>query len=728
MHRQLFVNGALLALALGTLGVVWATREAPTTAELQSRKDKLFVSFRKDAISKLVLAQAGRELVLEPSHGADADADRGDFRIVKPWLERADIASVNQLLGSLDSASALRGADGVSKAQAGLDGAALRIRLEMAGKSTSLTLGGPAPSPAGARYVEVESAGTSKRYVVSQGVAAELSVPFDKFRESRLLEYGRSELSRISLGQGTALIELHLGAHGSFYTLQNGEHELASHTVTERVFTALSRLATEQFVEIEDARKTLSHDSRSVGLTLVDKAITPITLSFANSCPRDPSLALVLREQPGKPARAGCISREIEAAFQVGFDELRVTAPFAARLDEIEELHVVHGAQKFELARKDKAFVLRAPSNSEVPLDAGNARISAITDAHGERQAQPNLAELGLEPPAGELSIQIAGADEASHRSEQVLVGKPRRDGSVCVKRSADGVVLCFSAETARAFDPDATLLKALGLFDFAPSELSSFSITGAGLEETVLRQDDGNYELIEPKGFTHDGSLVADVVQTLGTLQAVRWVATATEPRFGLASPRLQVSIKLRAAASANELFVGAATAGGYFAKVSTDPGVFVLASSVLATLAAPLIDRSLNPFADAELAGIMLHDGSRGLSLAHTDQAWTRTGSDPSSVASLVETLTALRAEFAVHLGPPRPAEGFGKPKLTVTFRSRTGKTVRLLLGARDTLNDTPIIYARRDDVAATFALSQRTAASLQDFGTTDPRNATP
>ena len=68
MRQQLLVNGALLALALGTLGVVWATREAPTTGELAARKDKLLPNYRKDAVSRVVLSQDGRELVLEATN------------------------------------------------------------------------------------------------------------------------------------------------------------------------------------------------------------------------------------------------------------------------------------------------------------------------------------------------------------------------------------------------------------------------------------------------------------------------------------------------------------------------------------------------------------------------------------------------------------------------------------------------------------------------------------
>src|SRR5260221_3818702 len=294
MRRQLVVNGALFALALGTLALVWTTREAPTTAELRARKDKLLPSFRKDGVTRLSLSEAGRELELSRSPD---QTDSGDFRIVKPWQERADIGTVNQLLGSLDLASALRPADGVSDAQAGLNARALRIQLETAGKSQVLRLGGPAPTPPGARYAEVTSAGASKRYVVSQGVAAELELPFDKFREPLLLEYGRHELSRITTGSGLATVTLDLGEHNTFHTLFHSAAELANPSATEPVLTALSRLRTEQFVEADEALQALGTSGDGVGLELVDKSIAPVRLILGSQCPKEPPLALALREQ-----------------------------------------------------------------------------------------------------------------------------------------------------------------------------------------------------------------------------------------------------------------------------------------------------------------------------------------------------------------------------------------------------------------------------------------------
>ena len=709
MRPQLLVNGALLALALGTLGVVWMTREAPTTFELASRQDKLLSSFRKDAVSRLVLSYEGRELVLEATKP-------GEFRIVEPWPERADVATVNQLLGAIDLASALRPAPGVSDETAGLGGRGHGLRLEMAGKSQTIRLGGPAPTPTGARYAEVEEDGVRQRYVVTQGVASELSVPFEKFREPRLLEHGRSELFSVTLGEGMAKVQLDLGPQGIFFTLPNGQRELASHQVTDRVLTALSRLVTEQFVEVDEARKALGTGAQRLTLTLTDKTAPPITLSVASACPKEPSLALLLVERPGKAGRAGCIPQEVAQGLHIKVDELRWSGPIAARIDEIEELRLTRGPQKLELARKDKAFVLRAPSNSEVPLDAGNARISSIVEAKGERPTTRNLAELGLEPAAGELSIQIAGGDATALRSEVVSVGNPRRDGSVCLKRG-DGVVLCFGAEAARAFEPDASLLKGLNVFSFAPSALASFSVEAADLHQTVRRGEDGGFQLEEPKGFKHDGSLVADAVQALGTLQAVRWAAANADPSHGLAPPRLHVRVTLTGDAGQRILDVGAATSGGFFARASSDPGVFVLPRSVFEVLSTPVIERSLVPVAEAELASIQLESGGRTVSSTRSGERWQ--GPLKSAV---IEAILSLKAEKAVHIGAAKPHEGLGKPSLILRFVAKNGQQYRLLVGARDTLDDSPIAYARLDGVDATFALSERTATMLRDSAQLD------
>jgi hypothetical protein len=228
MRRQLLVNATLVALALGTLGVVWATRDAPTTAALAARNNKLLPTWDEEAVTRIQLRRAGSELELV------RDGTSNEFRITKPWAERADIAGVNALLGSLELASVLRPAD-VARGSAGLAPAQLEIRLEMAGKSRVVALGGPAPSPEGARYAEVTAEGENqRRFVVSQGVAAELDLPWDRFRETRLLEYGRSDFAKLLLESPSGRGELVPVGPGVFSWQAPTGLELVNPDTTER--------------------------------------------------------------------------------------------------------------------------------------------------------------------------------------------------------------------------------------------------------------------------------------------------------------------------------------------------------------------------------------------------------------------------------------------------------------------------------------------------------------
>lgn len=684
MRKASLVNGALLALGLASLGVVWATRDAPTSAERAERKDKLLPTFRREDVKRLRLARGKDELVLE--RGPD------ELRIVKPWAERADIATTQKLLGALELASALRPADGVNREQAGLADGALTITVESSGKPLKLRLGGPAPAPAGARYAQIEADGASQTYVVSQGMASELDVPFDKFRETRLLEYGRSELRAITLLNASGELRLEQREHAAFFVSVDGAWQLARREAVEALLTALARLSSEQLVEVEAARAALGPKPTELRLELFDKSAPAVALRFAPSCPAGPEQALVLLERAGK-SRAGCIPSDVLGPLRLSLEDTRLHGPFSARVDEVEELNISRGAERLDLARKDRDFVLRGSQNGDVPLDAGNQRIAAILSAKGAP------SDVTFEP-FGAVTIQIAGSDEAAHREERVSYGKPRPDGGLCFKRAADGVTLCVDAEAARAFEPDTTLLRSLSVWSFAASDVRSFRVEGKGWHERVVRREDGTYQLEEPKGFAHDGALVANVVQTLGALQAARWVGATDEPRFGFAEPRLHVSVNL-ADGKPRELLVGAAAPGGYFAKLATEPGVFVLPGLAYADVSTPLIDRSLAPFAEAELESAKLK----------------RRGEYFAVSGPILTSIASLRAEQTVHLGPALPREQLTPPRIRLVLTAKSGKTAELGIGVCDTLNDVSVCYARLSDVDATFAISRRFVDELQD-----------
>jgi Domain of unknown function (DUF4340) len=360
------------------------------------------------------------------------------------------------------------------------------------------------------------------------------------------------------------------------------------------------------------------------------------------------------------------------------------------------------------LLRKDAGFRLREGSERDVALDAGNTRLTEITQAAGERSPIRDEAQLGLQPPAGLISIRVAGS-EAGTTEEVARIGHELEGGRVCAKRELDGTLLCFSSEAARAFEPDTTLLRGASVLAFAPSELASFSVNANGYQEIIVRRGDGSYELTAPKGYVHDGSLIADAVQTLGTLTASRWVALRDDPSFELERPRAELEVAFSNGGAARKLSIGARTPGGYFARLSPDPAVFVLSEAAYQDLVSPHIDRSLCPWAEDELASVELKT-SHGSGAIRGGVA-----SFPSHGSEIAETLKALRAERAAHFGDALPSEGLLAPKTTVTYTRKDGRSVQVSFGSCETMDDGKICYARRSDVNATFAVAGRILSDL-------------
>jgi hypothetical protein len=729
MRRALIVNGVIVALALGTLGVVWATRDAPGTSELLARKHKLLSVWDKARVSRIRLSRGGQqvELLRDASAGVE-----GDFRIVKPWQERADIATVNALLGSLDLATSLRSAEGVDRERAGLSRPLLEISLEMSGTSHVLKLGGAAPAPTGARYLEATSGSGPPRVVlVSAGLIAELDVPFEKLREPRLLSLEQRDLARLSITHAAGKLEVvqskpAADASGTTFLVRRGERrELADRDALLRISTALSRLVTPQFVEPEQARALIAKDATSIRVELerVAKAGPPITLSLGGACPSAAEQKLVLVETPPSAPRAGCMPEDIVEALRAVERDVVLETPFAARVDEVKSIQISserHGKQarhqltRLDLARKGVGFAMSSPADAEVSLEAGNERILAIVRA---RTTRPSSVAADENWQDGWIRIDVL-AQDGSADSEEVRLGKPRPDGSRCLKRQLDEVVLCVDAEAARAFLPDATLLRGSTVTSFAAADVKQLSIEAPELRQSVVRNDDGSFSLQEPKGFVHDGALVTDVVQALGSLRAERWVAPSQSAEHGLDRPRLRARATLTGPAVVHELLVGAATRGGYFARLHEDPGVFVLARSTVDALEAPLIDRSLCPVAPEKLSQIELKRGARTVQLVRQGDSFVSPDLPAARAAALAETLRSLRADFTVHLGPERASERLRPASATVTFTASTGQRYALRIGARDTIEGARIAFARVDSVDATFALADSTLATLQDF----------
>ena len=155
--------------------------------------------------------------------------------------------------------------------------------------------------------------------------------------------------------------------------------------------------------------------------------------------------------------------------------------------------------------------------------------------------------------------------------------------------------------------------------------------------------------------------------------------------------------------------LAIGARVPGGYFARISPDPAVFVLSDAAFEDLIPPHIDRALCPCAEHEFASVELVT-SHGTGFIRGGVA-----SFPGHASDIAETLRALRAERALHFGAPLPAEGFQTAKITLTYTTKDDRKVKVTFGGCETGDDGKICYARRSDVNATFAVAGRIVSDL-------------
>ncbi len=146
----------------------------------------------------------------------------------------------------------------------------------------------------------------------------------------------------------------------------------------------------------------------------------------------------------------------------------------------------------------------------------------------------------------------------------------------------------------------------------------------------------------------------------------------------------------------------------------------MFVAPKKAVDALETWIIDRSpfmLTP--DVATRVELEHKGKKIVLVREGDRFVPAPGTPSSaSLAGLVETLLALRAEAAIHTGAARPGEGFDKPELIVrTEPNGDAKKKIFRIGAGDSWQGTSIHYARAEGVDASYVIAKSKVRALLD-----------
>jgi Domain of unknown function (DUF4340) len=719
LARSTIINASIAALACASFAAVVATRSTPTTADAEERGQSLLPGFRSEEVQRLELDNGGQKLAIERTPGLDGGS--AAFQLVSPVKELADAAAVDKFMTALASAHALRPVDsGPPPSAFELDKPRLRVKVRSESSSYALLIGGAAPAPAGARYVQVSSGNDAPKIVVVDKSAAEdLAVDLDAFRQRSVVPVSEADVTRIAITSPKLAVTLQR-ASGIGFLIDRMPKLLADRETMSSLFFQLSRLSANRFLSATQAEAALGTNRAHFE---VETKATKQVFSFdvGGSCPDDPAQLVVVRRAPD--AQSACASRELEATLRLAADDFVDRHPFSLHADEVEELDITGGKSKFALLRKGNAFVLHSNADHDVELEAGNQRITALLEAVGERVTDKKPSELGLDPAPVTVTLRSSAARDADVVEQVVRVGNTDSDGNLLVYREQDGVVLSVPRQQARFFVPDSTLLYARKLTEFGISSFISAEITRPEGTESLGRGANDELALNEPKGFELDGALGSDLIQALGSLTADRFVADRDDGSFGLAKPSLSVRFVSKSDTNPRNEHVlrfGSETALGVYATLDEGGPVFVLQRSVRDTCDTLLINRSVFPTMAEAFNAISIEAHGRSLRLErHGEQLTPAPASSlpQDRVADLLDALGNLHPEVAVHTGPATAAEGMDKPSLTLHLTPKVGPVQTVTFGAGDSWRSTSVFYLRVAGVNATFVMAQSKVRALSD-----------
>ncbi len=729
--RRLWITFSALGMALVSLLFVVTTTLTATSDEQQLRAHHILPNIHPADITEISLRRAAQRFVLKRDRSPDGDS----WQITAPVQGDADAALVEKLLRNLELATFQRKLESTpaDRTRWGLTSPRFELDFTQNQRASTLRLGRDVGGTEASTYVEVSSADSTEGniYVVGKEITADWQFDLNTLRHIQFLPYGSQEVRGLEGQTPTTTFSLERTEQGIWF-VTTGRRSVAPRQRVQSLFEALADMDDAVLTDLKVAQALQAADKTRFAFTLLpkDRSNPKAVLSFGGECPTDKNLSLAVRSEPDPLAL--CVKPALLERLRLTPEELRGNAVFWLRSDEIEKLRIVSGAQALVLERADKAFVLKEPAKSPVALEVGNQRLEALLAVRGELLPAP----APLLAPITLIELESQSFSDSPHFTESARLGAPDAEGKCLLERGSDGAVFALSEPETAVLRPDATLLKPLQVLDIPRARIARVSVKGPGFDQAFEQQRTlGIFELLSPKGVQHDASVIDAIVGTLSSLDAERWVADAAAPHHGLsgqAAWTLQVSLSKTDADNAKPtlpsnitLRVGARAPGGYYASVDTLEGVFVLPTSSFETLTAWAFDRGLCQISPDWTSSIVIRRSSHKLTLNWRGGTWGATdefGHDVSQRAEeVVEALSNLRAEAALHPGLALGLEGLAHPWLTVEATPRDPREAKIecQIGAGDSLRNMSIYYLRRAGTDATFAVaSSKLQALSADF----------
>jgi hypothetical protein len=690
-YRSEIASVVLIAGAVGAMGYLWFfDRGSVTDTERTTRAADVFPAFRKGEVTRVVLKRGDEQLVLE--RVAASDAGGGGWAMRAPRDEPAETGAVDALLQELETATRVRKVDGGE----GFERPRVTGSIAMGRITYAFTLGGPAPTPAGAGYLRLEGEGA---FVVPSSLVDALSKPADAFRIRQLTPYGVSDARRVEVRAPGGTFAVERAEAGDFRVTGSGLR--VARSAVDRLTSAVAEARADAF--LSDARVPAGPVT-VVSLDPIDPHGPRIELSVGGACPTDPHDVVAVRTSPA-PQIAACVASGIVEAL--GTPAAVDPKLVYATADDVAELTIatLPSGVTMDLARAENGWHERLPDNRTLDGDdaeAASTFVATLVGAAGDVRGKGDLPS----PPRLRVTI-VRAQDRATEIVEVAIAG----DGTATARRAEDGALVVLAANVAQALEPRPTALRSATLFppELRSMEIRSLSTTCGGVTQELSHGDSG-WSMHAPAGYGADVARAIDAVDALEHARAESWLPDGGA--FGFDETKCSISVVLGSDAGARRVGVvfGREGQGGVYAHLEGEASVFVAPMALRDVATHSMIDRSGFAIDAGRVREIDVEGHGRRLALVRQGEGFGLAGGGDVDGA-LVDAVSEITAADVAHLGPAKGDEGMSAPTLVVKVYSAgdAGGDRTLTFGA--TKSGTPTrSYARLSGVDATYVVDSR------------------
>jgi hypothetical protein len=671
---------ASVALAL-LLFIVFYERNTLSTTELEGRKGRVLDNFVKDKVTRIEVQRKGVTTVLvrvppDPNDPLDV----GGWRVEQPYKAKADREAVDNLIGALEWIDPKRTLGDASRDELqrfGLNAPRYRVKYDAGREQAGFSIGSPAADGGG---VYLQLRGKASVFVVGNDVVESLDHDPADYHDKQLHEgvsiHTYEALSLRAADGG----ERKLSRRGGFDWLDAPYQSLASTPNLTTVIDAFDSLRATRFVTeapqagqgLEAPRFTFTltskiYDSKQKGKQVTEK----LELKVGAACTGHAAESFIRVNQ----GAVFCAQDSELAKLDKPADALRETRLLPLDDSDIKAVRLRSGKRELqvEVGEKETRFKV---------LEQGKEQQSGVADAGSLGQWYSALRAVTIDSfstldAATRSRLEASGAVATFERgkNEQPYVVRVSSDGMTTLgSRLQEASLLHLPNDARELLSPEGSRFRKKRLLDEPELELSKITIARPDHSvEQVVRSKDG-YELSEPWLGPADRGAVDELVRLLSKLEAVRFVADRALAAYGFAEPYRTVKFVYDGSGQRREhTLVIAALSGeqGRYARLDSDPAVFVVSNALLKKLEDPLVSRSAAALPRERLTSLELIAGAKRVRVEKDASGFTIAGAGDAGRAraeKLVQTMATLTATRALRYGEAKPDEGFEHPALKV------------------------------------------------------------